>query len=96
MEYEYGIGFYRSDPNGPVEDEQGPHRTGMTYDEAVEWIEEWQNYGARKDAFYIIRRPKGDWEAFDGTVESRRRIRSKKEVIDGIRQKAATLPKGPL
>ena len=90
MEYEYGIAHYKHDPNGPEEDEQGPHRTGMTLYTATEWLDEWKKDGGRPDAFYIIRRPKGAWEAFDGDMgdlvpsrPARRvgpRIRGRKEI----------------
>jgi hypothetical protein len=85
MKYEYGIAHYKHDPNGPVEEEQGPHRDNMTLHEAQDWLETWKEMGGKQDAFYIIRRPKGDWEAFEGVPEHRRtdfvrRIRSRKEI----------------
>jgi len=55
--YEYGVGF-----NGEE------HRTGMTYFESLDWVKDWhehcRNHGGNSDAFYMIRRPIGEWNRF--------------------------------
>jgi hypothetical protein len=38
-----------------------PHRTGMTEEEALDWIADWIEMGGNKDAFFIVRRPIGYW-----------------------------------
>lgn len=64
MDYEYGIAHYKHDPNEP-EPDGGPHRLDMPLEEARTWLEEWKQMGGNSDAFYLIRRPRGPWEAFE-------------------------------
>ena len=71
MEYEYGIGHYMYDLNSD-NPEHGPHRLGMTLEEAQTWLDEWKEMGGRVEAFYLVRRPRGPWERFssDSTDQS--------------------------
>ena len=57
-EYEYGIGW---------RDEI--HRTGMTEDEAAEWVAEWNEDGGRPGVFHVIRRVLGPWETVSSSVD---------------------------
>ena len=94
MEYEYGIAHHRHDPNGAMEDEQGPHLSGMTLERAQRFIDEWEIDGGRPGAFYIIRRPKGPWERVNKA--STKMTAEKDQIIQSIRDRAKTLPQGPL
>lgn len=51
--YEYGVRHAKS---------QDILREGMTRDEA-KWLREWLAVGGAADAFRLVRRPVGDWEA---------------------------------
>lgn len=52
-EYEWGVALRRI---------HGPHRTGMTEQDARDWVAEAEEDGAAPGAFYVIRRPIGEWE----------------------------------
>lgn len=54
---EYGIA-HRND----VLEEQ-VHRTGMTKEEAEQWIAEWEQDGGVKGAFYVIEREISPWKS---------------------------------
>ena len=55
-EFEYGVQI----TNAP---DSEPHRTGMTAEQAVEWIEETESMdGVPHGAFFVIRRLIGPWE----------------------------------
>ena len=56
VEYEYGVRY---------RDEEEPHRTGMTEDEAYQWIAEWREDGGAYDAFNVIKRTHGPWVSDD-------------------------------
>lgn len=66
--YEYGIAW--TDPKKWT-DGSNPHREGMTREEAVTWLREWEDdirtEGAqfKPDLFAVIRRPMGAWEGYD-------------------------------
>ena len=53
-EWEYGVLFER------VQD--GPHRDGMTREEARDWIAEWIDMGGKASAVSLIRRWHEPWE----------------------------------
>lgn len=52
-EYEFGVGRRRT---------EDVHRCGMTETEARDWVAEVESDGALPGAFYVIRRPIGEWE----------------------------------
>ena len=52
-EYEWGIG---------MRSRGGAHRTGMTEQEARGWVAEAEEDGCAMGAFFVIRRPVGEWE----------------------------------
>ncbi len=57
-EFEYGIRWVALDKEDPI-----PHRTGMSEDEAWEWVREAEEeMGFRKGAFVVIRRSLGPWQ----------------------------------
>ena len=55
MRYEYGIKVTRP---GNV------HREGMTREEAMEWVEGWEEDGGKSGLFIVIRRAIGSWEEY--------------------------------
>ena len=54
---EYGVSLVGEDG----ERHSRPHRTGMSFEEAKKWIEEWESGGARIGSMVIIFRPIGVW-----------------------------------
>ncbi|UPU15983.1 hypothetical protein [Stenotrophomonas virus Jojan60] len=57
QQYEYAVMFDRY----PDEIHRGP----WALDDVLDWIEEAEQDGFRKGAFYPVRRPIGGWERFD-------------------------------
>lgn len=55
MRYEYGIKITRP---GTV------HREGMSREQALEWVEGWEDDGGKTNLFLVIRRPIGEWEEY--------------------------------
>ena len=58
MSYEYGIWFHGTETSDL-------HRSGMSEEEAIEWLREWNEEvapEARPNIFSICRRPRGEWE----------------------------------
>ena len=55
--YEWGI----DQTSWPLE-EDGPHRDGMTEQEARSWIEQAEAGGIKPGSFTLIRRPIAQWE----------------------------------
>lgn len=43
----------------------GLHRGPWPEEKAVAWVRECEEMGMRKGAFYVVRRPVGDWERHD-------------------------------
>lgn len=92
-QFEYGV---RHLDSGRV------HRSGMSEDEAREWVAEWIEMDGKPDAFAVIRRPIGEWQAApspDGSVavdsssekDPWQRWQQIYERLNGIVERAAAL-----
>jgi hypothetical protein len=55
MKYEYGIMVARP---GHI------HREGLTREQALEWIEGWEDDGGKTDVFTVCRRRIAEWEEY--------------------------------
>lgn len=42
-----------------------PHRGPWPREQAVQWVKESSEIGFREGAFYVVRRPVGQWERVD-------------------------------
>lgn len=60
--YEYGVDFRDVNKRGYRYDAETPHRTGMTQDQADDWVSSFVLEGGNPSTFVVRRRLVSDWE----------------------------------